>query len=72
MLRQAAGFDPLFLRDFFPVVKCSVTRLHNSEVKHGRAAMLAMLVIGVQEFIAKSVVMEEDSRLFAALCYRSS
>lgn len=45
------GFDPLFLRDICPAIHCSVARLHNSEVKHGRAAMLAMVVITLQAIL---------------------
>jgi len=54
------SFDPLALRPTIEALGTSVQTLHNSEVKHGRAAMLGIVGFVLQEFITKVPVLDED------------
>jgi hypothetical protein len=54
------GFDPLAFRGTLEATGFSIARLHNAEVKHGRAAMIAIAAFVLQEFITKVDVLTED------------
>jgi len=54
------GFDPLAFRGTLEATGFSTARLHNAEVKHGRAAMIAIAAFVLQEFITKVPVIVED------------
>jgi len=54
------SFDPLALKGTFTAMGYSFSHLHNAEVKHGRAAMLAIAGFVLQEFITKVPVIAED------------
>jgi hypothetical protein len=54
------SFDPLSLKGTLTATGTSEERLHNAEVKHGRAAMLGITGFVLQEFITKVPVLDED------------
>lgn len=54
------SFDPLGLKDTLAGMDISLARLHNAEVKHGRAAMIAISAFVLQEFITKVDILTED------------
>lgn len=54
------GFDPLDLQPTLRGMGFDITRLHNAEVKHGRAAMIAITAFVVQEFVTGVDVLTED------------
>jgi len=54
------NFDPLALKGTLTAMGYSLSYLHNAEVKHGRAAMLAIAAFVLQEFITKVPVIVED------------
>lgn len=54
------SFDPLALQGTLTASGTSLEKLHNAEVKHGRAAMLGIVGIVLQEFITKMPVLDED------------
>jgi len=54
------GFDPLSLQATLTGMDIPFARLHNAEVKHGRAAMIAIAAFVLQEFITKVDVLTED------------
>lgn len=54
------SFDPLSLQATITATGTSLEKLHNAEVKHGRAAMLGIVGFVVQEFITKVPVLSED------------
>lgn len=55
------SFDPLSLQSTFAAMGSSPEKLHNAEVKHGRAAMLGIFGFVIQEFITKVPVLSEDA-----------
>jgi len=64
------GFDPLGLKEFRPpVISGSVDKDRNwmaeSEIKHGRLAMLAITAFAAQEFVTKVPLAQETPTLFA-------
>jgi hypothetical protein len=54
------GFDPLALQGTLNGMGYSISNLHNAEVKHGRAAMIAIAAFVAQEFFSKVDVLTED------------
>jgi hypothetical protein len=54
------SFDPLSLQATITATGTSLEKLHNAEVKHGRAAMLGIVGFVIQEFITKVPVLSED------------
>jgi len=54
------SFDPLSLKPTIMALGTSPEKLHNSEVKHGRAAMLGVVGFVIQEFVTKVPVIVED------------
>jgi len=54
------SFDPLALQGTLAGMGYSLARLHNAEVKHGRAAMIAIAAFVAQEFVSKVDVLSED------------
>lgn len=54
------AFDPLGLQGTLAAQGYGIVRLHNAEVKHGRAAMLGITGFVLQEFITKIPVVRED------------
>lgn len=53
-------FDPLALRPTLEGMGYPLKRLHNAEVKHGRAAMIAITAFVSQEFLTGVDVLTED------------
>jgi len=53
-------FDPLALEGTLAGMGYSLPRLHNAEVKHGRAAMVAIAAFVAQELVTKVDVLTED------------
>lgn len=54
------NWDPVGLQAKLEKDGYSITRLHNAEVKHGRAAMIAISSFAFQEFVYKRPVLIED------------
>jgi hypothetical protein len=54
------NFDPLSLQSKLAADGYSLIRLHNAEVKHGRAAMIAITAFAFQEYFFKIPVVIED------------
>lgn len=54
------GFDPLAFLPTLEGMGYPLKRLHNAEVKHGRAAMIAITAFVAQEFVAGVPVLTED------------
>jgi len=54
------NFDPLDLQGKLTTSGYSFVQLHNAEVKHGRAAMIAITAFVVQEFVSKVPIIAED------------
>lgn len=54
------SFDPLDLQTKLAGSGVTLVRLHNAEVKHGRAAMIAITAFVLQEFITRVPVIRED------------
>lgn len=54
------NFDPLDLRTTLNAMGYNMKHLHNAEVKHGRAAMIAIVAFVAQELIGKVPVLTED------------
>lgn len=54
------GFDPLDLQPTLRGMGFPIARLHNAEVKHGRAAMIAITAFVAQEFVTGVDVLTED------------
>jgi len=54
------GFDPLDLQATLKASGYGISQLHNAEVKHGRAAMIAIVAFVFQEAVAKVPVIRED------------
>merc|ERR1711988_946263 len=54
------SFDPLSLKPTIMALGTSPEKLHNAEVKHGRAAMLGIVGFVIQEFVTRVPVLDED------------
>lgn len=55
------GFDPLDLQSQARAsLGADLVQLHNAEVKHGRAAMIAIVAFVAQEFVSKIPIISED------------
>lgn len=52
------SFDPLSLKN--SLAGYGIVQLHNAEVKHGRAAMIAITAFVIQEFFTKVPIIKED------------
>jgi len=65
------SWDPLSLKPTIIGTGTSLEKLHNAEVKHGRAAMLGIVGFVIQEFVTRVPVLDEDKfsadRLVATL-----
>jgi hypothetical protein len=58
------GFDPLNLaKGLKTQMGTELVRLHNAEIKHGRAAMIAIVAFVAQEYVSKQPLAAEVSRV---------